>query len=101
MAISYPLCESPRAPYNLRIMKQDTKIIGGVSINIPSAIKKFKSSGKSSGLTERHQAIFEYKFGIKDGIQKTDKEVGEKFGISNSRVRQLSAYVLYKIGSLA
>jgi DNA-directed RNA polymerase sigma subunit (sigma70/sigma32) len=81
-------------------MKQDTKIIGGVSVNIPSGIKKYKSSKDSSGLTERHKAIFEYKFGIKGGIQKTDPEVAQKFKLSISRVRQLSAYVLYKIGCL-
>lgn len=74
--------------------------ISGVSVDIPSAIKKYKTVGKSTMLTDRQRTVFETKFGIKDNIVKRDTDTAQIFGISTVRVRQLYASVLYKIGVL-
>lgn len=75
--------------------------ISGQSVDIVDAIKTYKVSGKSSAFTQRQRAIFEEKFGIKDGVRKTNAEVARKFGISPTRVLQLYANVLYKMGYLS
>ena len=68
----------------------------------PSAfIESYISSGKLLPLTERQRTVFEYKFGIKDGVIKTNSEVAEKFSISTTRVLQLYANVLYKMGCIS
>ena len=74
--------------------------INGVKVDIPLAIKKYKTVGKSTMLTERQRTVFESRFGIKDGIVKRDTDTAQIFGISAVRVRQLYACVLYKIGVL-
>ncbi len=74
--------------------------ISGVKVDIPTAIKKYKTVGKSTMLTERQRTVFESRFGIKDGIMKSDTDTAKIFGISAVRVRQLYASVLYKIGGL-
>lgn len=75
-------------------------ITEGITVDISTAIKKYKAIGKSTALTERQRAVFESKFGISDNVIKGDKDVAHLFSISAIRVRQLYTSVLYKIGVL-
>ena len=68
------------------------------TISISTALEHYKASVDSLPIRERHRAIFEERFGIKDGVAKTYAEVGKKFNISSTRVRQLCALVLHKVG---
>jgi RNA polymerase primary sigma factor len=50
-----------------------------------------------SALTEREQKIVELRFGLKDGRQHTLEEVGQEFGVTRERIRQIEAKALAKL----
>lgn len=72
-------------------MKLDEKIL----------IKKYKADKHRLGhLQPRYLKVFEYRTGIADGSTHTQKETGEKFGISSTRAAQLEARVRYELEQL-
>jgi len=50
-----------------------------------------------SDLSPREQKILEMRFGLKDGIAHTLEEVGQEFGVTRERIRQIEAKALEKI----
>jgi RNA polymerase primary sigma factor len=48
-------------------------------------------------LTEREREVLEQRFGLKDGYSRTLEEVGDKFGITRERIRQIEAVALRKL----
>ena len=48
-------------------------------------------------LTPREQKILEMRFGLMDGIAHTLEEVGQEFGVTRERIRQIEAKALEKI----
>ncbi len=52
-----------------------------------------------SDLTPREQKILEMRFGLTDGIAHTLEEVGQEFGVTRERIRQIEAKSLEKIGT--
>ncbi len=50
-----------------------------------------------SELTPREQKILEMRFGIDDGVAHTLEEVGQEFGVTRERIRQIEAKALEKI----
>lgn len=50
-----------------------------------------------SGLTPREQKILEMRFGLLDGVAHTLEEVGQEFGVTRERIRQIEAKALEKI----
>jgi RNA polymerase primary sigma factor len=50
-----------------------------------------------SELTPREQKILEMRFGLLDGIAHTLEEVGQEFGVTRERIRQIEAKALEKI----
>lgn len=50
-----------------------------------------------SDLTPREQKILEMRFGLKDGISHTLEEVGQEFGVTRERIRQIESKSLEKI----
>ncbi len=50
-----------------------------------------------SDLTPREQKILSMRFGLKDGITHTLEEVGQVFGVTRERIRQIEAKALEKI----
>ncbi len=49
------------------------------------------------GLTPREQKILEMRFGLIDGVTHTLEEVGQEFGVTRERIRQIEAKSLEKI----
>jgi len=47
-----------------------------------------------SALTPREQKILEMRFGLKDGVTHTLEEVGQEFGVTRERIRQIEAKAL-------
>ncbi|OGY84052.1 MAG: RNA polymerase sigma factor RpoD [Candidatus Kerfeldbacteria bacterium RIFCSPLOWO2_01_FULL_48_11] len=48
-------------------------------------------------LSPREQKILEMRFGLKDGVAHTLEEVGQEFGVTRERIRQIEAKALEKI----
>jgi RNA polymerase primary sigma factor len=48
-------------------------------------------------LTPRERKIIEMRFGLKDGIGHTLEEVGNEFGVTRERIRQIEAKALRKL----
>ncbi|MDP2656424.1 MAG: sigma-70 family RNA polymerase sigma factor [bacterium] len=53
-----------------------------------------------STLHPREQKILEMRFGLLDGVSHTLEEVGEEFGVTRERIRQIEAKALEKIEKL-
>ena len=50
-----------------------------------------------SGLTPRERMVLEMRFGLKDGMARTLEEVGQEFGVTRERIRQIEAKALRKL----
>ncbi|MBT4350024.1 RNA polymerase sigma factor RpoD [bacterium] len=50
-----------------------------------------------SDLTPREQKILEMRFGLTDGVAHTLEEVGQEFGVTRERIRQIEAKALEKM----
>jgi DNA-directed RNA polymerase sigma subunit (sigma70/sigma32) len=48
-------------------------------------------------LDEREATILRFRFGLDGGTEKTLEEVGEKFGVTRERVRQIQNLALKKL----
>ncbi|GAA1750900.1 hypothetical protein GCM10009834_04730 [Streptomonospora arabica] len=49
------------------------------------------------GLSDREQRIIQLRFGLRDGHQHTLEEVGQEFGVTRERIRQIEAKTLAKL----
>ncbi len=49
------------------------------------------------GLSERERRVLEMRFGLKDGMSRTLEEVGQEFGVTRERIRQIEAKALRKL----
>ena len=50
-------------------------------------------------LTHRERKIIELRFGLKDGHTRTLEEVGQRFGVTRERIRQIEAKTVAKLAS--
>ena len=48
-------------------------------------------------LSDRERKVLEMRFGLKDGMARTLEEVGQEFGITRERIRQIEAKALRKL----
>ena len=48
-------------------------------------------------LTDREREVLELRFGLKDGRSYTLEEVGQIFGVTRERIRQIEAKALRKL----
>jgi RNA polymerase primary sigma factor len=48
-------------------------------------------------LTEREREVVEMRFGLRDGVSHTLEEVGQMFGVTRERIRQIEAKALRKL----
>jgi RNA polymerase primary sigma factor len=50
-----------------------------------------------SSLSDRERKVLEMRFGLKDGQGRTLEEVGQEFGVTRERIRQIEAKALRKL----
>jgi len=48
-------------------------------------------------LTPREERVIKMRFGLEDGTEHTLEEVGQKFGVTRERIRQIEAKALRKL----
>jgi RNA polymerase primary sigma factor len=48
-------------------------------------------------LDQREATILRYRFGLDGGSEKTLEEVGQKFGVTRERIRQIEAHALGRL----
>jgi RNA polymerase primary sigma factor len=58
---------------------------------------KEKMADVLKNLTERERKVLELRFGLQDGHQRTLEEVGQEFGVTRERIRQIEAKALRKL----
>lgn len=51
-----------------------------------------------SGLKEREREVILARFGLLDGVSQTLEELGERYGVTRERIRQIEAKALEKLG---
>ncbi len=60
-------------------------------------VKKYESVKDLLGLSPRYLAIFEYRIGQTDGKSHSQREVGRRFGVTATRIRQIEERVKYEL----
>ncbi|HEV3155734.1 MAG TPA: RNA polymerase sigma factor RpoD [Candidatus Baltobacteraceae bacterium] len=58
---------------------------------------KEKMADVLRNLTDRERRVLELRFGLEDGHQRTLEEVGQEFGVTRERIRQIEAKALRKL----
>ena len=71
------------APFDQVILETDTQLVREVMVT----------------LTERESEILTLRFGLKDGTQRTLEDIGEHFGLTRERIRQVQDQALRKLRS--
>jgi RNA polymerase primary sigma factor len=75
---------------------EDETVLGPVDAAARQLLKEQMQSILSS-LSERERKVLEMRFGLKDGQGHTLEEVGQKFGVTRERIRQIEAKALRKL----
>ncbi|PON60336.1 RNA polymerase sigma factor [Parasponia andersonii] len=66
-------------------------------ISVTKQLMRQHVRGLLRNLNVRERQIIQLRFGIEDGTQKSLSEIGNLFGLSKERVRQLESRALYKL----
>ncbi len=75
---------------------EDDKVVAP-SVEAARTLLKERLHGILVDLTPREQKILSMRFGLDDGITHTLEEVGEAFGVTRERIRQIEAKALDRI----
>ncbi len=66
-------------------------------IRLDKAMFRKKLSEVTKGLSWREKEVLELRFGINDGYERTLEEVGQHFGVTRERIRQIEAKALRRL----
>lgn len=68
-----------------------------VSKNLESSVEKELLMKAVSGLSDRERVIMELRFGLSGSEEKTQKEVADMLGISQSYISRLEKKIIYRL----
>lgn len=68
-----------------------------VNVNIENEVEHQLLRGLISALPEREKKIMEMRFGLKNGIEMTQKEVADEIGISQSYISRLEKKIIKRL----
>jgi RNA polymerase sporulation-specific sigma factor len=69
----------------------------GIHRNLEDEVDKALLETAISRLTMRERQIMELRFGLQDGVEKTQKEVADRLGISQSYISRLEKRIIRKL----
>ncbi len=75
---------------------EDDKILGPVDAAARQLLKE-QIRGALAVLSQREREVLEMRFGLADGQEHTLEEVGQHFGVTRERIRQIEAKALRKL----
>ena len=75
----------------------DTKELTPVEAASYQLLREQVSNVLEQNLNPREIKILELRFGLRDGRSRTLKEVGQHFGVTRERIRQIQANALRKL----
>jgi RNA polymerase primary sigma factor len=75
---------------------EDTKTVGPSQVAALELLKDHVREALNE-LSPREQKILEMRFGLLDGVSHTLEEVGQEFGVTRERIRQIEAKALHTI----
>ena len=75
---------------------QDESVLGPMDAASRELLKEQMQDVLHS-LSERERRVLELRFGLVDGQSRTLEEVGEEFGVTRERIRQIEAKALRKL----
>ena len=93
--------DAGRRPGRLRDRRAHRRRQRGGADSRPSARSCAASSSRSSlpSLTARERSVIELRYGLRDDRPRTLDEVGQRFGLTRERIRQIEAKTLAKLRS--
>ena len=77
---------------------EDTAAIEPLEV-VGETLRREEVDSVLCGLTYRERRIIELRFGLKDGRARTLEEVGDRFGVTRERIRQIEFKTLAKLRS--
>ena len=75
---------------------EDESVLGPMDAASRELLKEQMQDALDS-LSERERKVLELRFGLVDGQSRTLGEVGEEFGVTRERIRQIEAKALRKL----
>lgn len=101
-----PIAQEPVSPVDMPIVLDERDILaslkaGTVFEPVDAALRQLKEQLLEvlDTLTERERQVLEMRFGLVDGESHTLEEVGNAFGVTRERIRQIEAKALRKLST--
>lgn len=96
VSLETPVGDDDDKDSNLGDFIEDVKTVSPDKI---AALQLLRDHVKSAieNLTPREQKILQMRFGLGDGVAHTLEEVGQEFGVTRERIRQIEAKALEKV----
>lgn len=98
ISLDEPICEGDDSSYLIDFIS-DSNTVDPIE-SAGSNMLKLQLEDLLSELNNREQRILRLRFGLDDGEEKTLAQVGEEFGVTRERIRQIEARAIKRLRNL-